>query len=197
MSETENQINMLLDPLTFPSTVQSSENLLKEMFVLIQKYCTEEKEDEFWENCKNLNCDEVNSLLDKLVLILTGEESVLNAARILSGRIPQSNTDLINGAYSATSTQDAVKFTATNAEKILAAIEEAKIPASETIKKTLYTKVESFQHFIDLIIKLFTQDIPRLFKEQNLFSQKDLDFIELMRKIEAIYEKTEEYMTSK
>ena len=197
MSENENQINMLIDPLTFPSTVQSSEDLLKEMFALIQKYFAEENEKEFLENCKNLNCDKVNSLLDKLVLILTSEESVLNAARILSSRIPQSNTDLINEAYSAINPQDAVKFMAKNAEKMLAAIEEAKIPASEMVKKTLYTPVESLQHCIDLIIRLFTQDIPRLFKEQPTFSQKDTDFIELMRKIEAIYEKTEEYMTSK
>ena len=197
MNGTVNATNMLLDPLTFPSTVQSSENLLKEMFALIQKYCAEENEEKFWENCKNLKYNETNSLLDKLVFILTGEESVLNAARILSGRIPQSNTDLINEAYSATNPQDAVKFMAKNAEKMLAAIKEAKIPASERVKKTLYTPVESLQHCIDLIIRLFTQDIPRLFKEQPTFSQKDTDFIELMRKIEAIYEKTEEYMTSK
>ena len=185
--------NGLFEALLFPSIVQSSGDLLEELGQIMEKYCGEQEKNDFSEYCRNLEPEKANSLLNSLVLALSGKESVVSAIKNLIGKFYRADPELEEG-YFLVKQSDAVIFTAKNSLKIIKEIEKSELSGWESVKESLFYKLHSFHDLIEIIKKLFQYDIPKIFSNQPVFSQKDRDFIELMCKIAEIYEKTELFL---
>lgn len=79
----------LLLPTSFASVVACSKEQLKNISVIVSRYCGEDISNDFLEACSNVDFVKVNSILDQTIKELTGDSSVSMALRNYIEKFPQ------------------------------------------------------------------------------------------------------------
>lgn len=100
---------MLLEPASFASSVISSEEQLKNISRIVLKYCGQAKADSFLIACESNDYNTANAILDDLVKVLTGYDSVPMALSLFVERFPQLSPELGDKVWKALSEFEKVK----------------------------------------------------------------------------------------
>ncbi|MBR3300883.1 MAG: hypothetical protein IKI68_05290 [Clostridia bacterium] len=109
----------LLHPASFASAVASSQDRLRNVSAIIEKYLGQDRAAGFLEACRELDFAAANNILDDLVEELTGYDSVYIALSAFADKFPQLFPELGNKVSEAFSEADKVKAIESYREQIL------------------------------------------------------------------------------
>ncbi|MCI9435888.1 MAG: hypothetical protein HFH85_01740 [Lachnospiraceae bacterium] len=109
----------LLQPTSFASAVASSREQLKNISIIVSKYCGQAKADSFLAACDNLDFTTANIILDNTMKELTGYDPVSIALNAFADKFPQLSPELRNKVSSALSEPEKVKAIDSHRERII------------------------------------------------------------------------------
>ena len=99
----------LMPPTSFASAVASSKGSLKNISIVITKYCGQKKAEDFLNACNSLDYITANTILDETVKELTGYDSVSIALSAFADKFPRLSPELGNRVATALSEADKVR----------------------------------------------------------------------------------------
>lgn len=100
---------MLLQPASFASAVICAEEQLKNISKIVLKYCGQAKADGFLKACGSVDYNTANAILDDMVEVLTGYDSVPMALSMFAEKFPGLSPELGNKVSKALSEFEKVK----------------------------------------------------------------------------------------
>lgn len=109
----------LIPSTTFASAVASSKESIKNISIIVSKYCGQEKANDFLNSCDNLDFSTANNILDDTVKKITGDDSVSRALSLFVDKFPKLASELGEKLSLACSESDKVKAIESYREQII------------------------------------------------------------------------------